>query len=119
MKSLEEEITHLASNYKEDTESPMEAWQVSMDQHSLNSKLQLKAYSSNPSDLECYVSMANMLRPTKKAKTKPALLTLTLGVLHSKKNSFKAKHQKRLKILFNTGCSATLIQHSLVGKLPL
>src|SRR6478672_1065325 len=90
-----------------------------MDQHSLNPKSQLNAYTSNPSDLECYVSMANILRPTKKAKTQPTLSTITLGVLHSKKNSFKAKHQKRLKILFDTRCGATLIHHSLVGKLAL
>src|SRR5687768_9980720 len=63
--------------------------------------------------------MANMLRPTKKAKTKPTLSTITLGVLHSKKNSSKAKHQKRFKILFDTGCGATLIYHSLVRKLGL
>ena len=63
--------------------------------------------------------MANMLRPTKKAKTTPTLSTITIGILHSKKNSFKEKHQKRVKILFDTGCGATLIHHSLVGKLPL
>ena len=115
----EEEIAYLESIYKGDSEGSNETWQVPMDQHSLNSKSQLNAYSSNPSELECYVSMANMLRPVKKAKTKPTLSTITLGVLHSKKNSFKAKHQKRLKILFDTGCGATLIHHSLVGKLPL
>src|SRR6476620_8273792 len=89
-----------------------------MDQHSINSKSQLNAYTSNPSESECYVSMANMLRPTKKAKTQTTLSTITLGILHSKKNSFELKHQKRLKILFNTGCGVTLIHHSLVGKLP-
>src|SRR6476620_11456612 len=89
-----------------------------MDQHSINSKSQLNAYFSNPSELECYVSMANMLRPTKKAEAQPTLSTITLGILHSKKNSFKLRHQKRLRILFDTGCGATLIHHSLVGKLP-
>ena len=64
-----------------------------MDQHSLNSKPQLNADTSNFSDLECYVSMANMLRPSKKAKTQPTLSTITLDILHSKKNSFKLKHQ--------------------------
>ena len=115
----EEEIAYLSAIYKEDSTSSMETWQEPMDQHSLNSKSQLNAYTSNPSDLECYVSMANILRPTKKAKTQPTLSTITLGVLHSKKNSFKAKHQKRLKILFDTGCGVTLIHCSLVGKLAL
>ena len=87
--------------------------------HSLNSKPQLNVYDNTPTDLECYASMATILRPTKKAKTKPTLSTITLGILHGKKNSFKKKHQKRLKILFDTGCGATLIHHSLIGKLPL
>src|SRR5687768_7788233 len=87
--------------------------------HSLNSKSQLNVYHNNPADLECYASMATLLRPTKKAKIKPSLSTITLGVLNSRKNSFKPKYQKRLKILFDTGCGATLIHHSLVGKLAL
>ena len=86
--------------------------------HSLNSKPQLNVYNT-PADLECYASMATILRPTKKAKTQPTLSTITLGILHSKKNSFKKKHQKRVKILFDTGCGATLIHHSLAGKLPI
>ena len=63
--------------------------------------------------------MATILRPTKRTKTEPALSTIILGILHSKKNSFKLKHQKRVKILFDTGCGATLIHHSLIGKIPL
>ena len=87
--------------------------------HSLSFKPQLNVYDNTPTDLECYASMATILRPTKKAKTQPALSTITLDILHSKKNSFKLKHQKRVKILFDTGCGATLIHHSLIGKLPL
>ena len=87
--------------------------------HSISSKLQLNVYKNTPNDLECYASMADILRPKKKAKTQPTLSTTTLGILHSKKNSFKLRHQKRVKILFDTGCGATLIHHSLVGKLPL
>ena len=87
--------------------------------HSLTSKPQLNVYDNTPTDLECYASMASILRATKKAKTQPTLSTITLGILHSKKNSFKKKHQKRIKILFDTGCGATLIHHSLVGKLFL
>ena len=87
--------------------------------HSLSSKPQLNVYHSILADLECYASMATILRPTKKAKTQPTLSTITLGILHSKKNSFKLKHQKRVKSLLDTGCGATLIHHSLLGKLPL
>ena len=63
--------------------------------------------------------MATLLRPYKKAKTRPALSTITLGMLNSKKNNFKLKHQRRVKILFENGCGATLIHHSLVEKLPV
>ena len=65
--------------------------------HSLSSKSQLNVYGNTPADLECYASMADILRPQKKAKTQPALSTITLGILHSKKNKFKLKHQKRVK----------------------
>src|SRR5687768_16444855 len=87
--------------------------------HSLNSKSQLNVYHNSPADLEGYASMATLLRPTKKAKTKPTLSAITLGVLNSKKNSFKPKYHKRLKLLFDTCCGATLIHHSLVDKLAL
>ena len=48
---------------------------------------------------KCYGPMAHLLRPHKKAKTKN-LSTITLGCLHSKHNSFKPRHHKRIKILF-------------------
>ena len=83
--------------------------------YSLSSKSQLSVYDKDW-NLECYVSMAEMLRPKKKAKSKD-LSTITLGYLHSKHNNFKNKNLKRVKILFNTGCGATLIHHSLVEKL--
>ena len=56
------------------------------------------------------------LRPKKKAK-KQDLSTITLGYLHSKGKSMKVKHMKRIRILFDTGCGATLINHSMVTKL--
>ena len=40
-------------------------------------------------------------------------------MLNSIKNNFKLKQQKRVKILFDTGCGVTLIHHSLVKNLPL
>ena len=87
--------------------------------HSLSSKPQLNVYHNSPADLECYAVMATLLRPSKKAKTKPTLSTITLGMLNSKKNSFKLKHQRRVEKLFDTGCGATLIHHSLVEKLSI
>ena len=92
----EEEKAYLMAIHADDPDSSSETWQGPMG-HSLNSKQQLNVYDNTPSDLECYASMATIIRPTKKAKTQPTLSTITLGILHSKKNSFKKKHQKRVK----------------------
>src|SRR5687767_13514466 len=66
--------------------------------------------------IDYYVSLAEMLRPKKKAKKKH-LSTITLGYLHTKRGSLQSKYQKRIKILFDTGCRATLIHHSLIKNL--
>src|SRR5688500_11263884 len=87
--------------------------------YSISSKSQLNVYENTSDDLECYASMATILRPLKKATTTPNLSTITLAILHSKRNSLKQKHQRRVKILFDAGCGATPIHHSLVGKLLL
>ena len=58
--------------------------------------------------------MADILRPKIKAK-RYILSTITLGYLHSKGKSMKVKHMKR--ILADTGCGATLINHSMGTKL--
>ena len=83
--------------------------------HSLSSRNLLNVYPTDL-NLECYASMAEMLRPKKKAKAKD-LSTITLGYLHSKHNNFKNKNLKRVKILFDTGCRATLIHHYLAERL--
>ena len=83
--------------------------------HSLSSKNQLNVYTIDW-QLECYVSMAEMLRPKKKAKHQD-LSTITLGYLYSRPGTTKIKYCKRIKILFDTGCGATLIHHSLVKDL--
>lgn len=72
--------------------------------YSISSKYQLNPYSNNW-DLECCVSMAEILRPKKKAKTTD-LSTITLGYLYSKRGIFKDRNHKRIKILFDTGCGA-------------
>ena len=62
--------------------------------HSLSSRDQLNLYNRDW-NLECYVSMADMLRPKKKAKAKE-LSTITLGYLHSKQDSHKVKNLKKV-----------------------
>ena len=84
--------------------------------HSAESKLGSSDIYPVSKNLDCYVSMADILRPKKKAK-KQDLSTITLGYLHSKGISMKVKHMKRIRILFDTGCGATLINHSMGTKL--
>ena len=87
----EEEKAYLMAIHADDPDDSSESWQGPMG-HSLNSKPQLNAYDNTPADLECYASMATILRPTNKANTQPTLSVITLGILHSKKNSFKLKY---------------------------
>ena len=81
-------------------------------------KLQKKDTNSDAigTDPNSSHDMADILRPKKKAK-KQDLSTITLGYLHSKGKSMKVKHMKRIRILFDTGCGATLINHSMGTKL--
>ena len=64
---------------------------------------------------ECYVSVAKLLRPRKRIKEE--LSSTTLGYLWSRQGSRKTKDLKRLKILFDTGCSGTIINRKAVTKL--
>src|SRR5690349_21505140 len=60
--------------------------------------------------------MVDIPRPKKKAKRED-ISTITLGYLHSRGISMKIKHMKRRRVLFDTGCGATLINHIMVTKL--
>ena len=66
--------------------------------------------------MECFASTAQLLRPRKKAKLEN-LSSITLGYLASRDGSRKTKHWKRMKILFDSGCAATLVNHQLVNDL--
>ena len=66
--------------------------------------------------MECFASTAQLLRPRKKAKLEN-LSSITLGYLASRDGSRKTKHWKRMKILFDSGCAATLVNHRLVKDL--
>ena len=83
--------------------------------HSAESKLGSPDIYPMSKNLDCYVTMAKLLRPQKKAKRQD-LSTITLGYLHSKGKSMIVKHMKRIRILFDTGCESTLINHSMVTK---
>ena len=58
-----------------------------------------------------YVSTANKNK-TKKQKIRE-YSSITLGYLHSRKGSRKPKHLRRLKILFDSGCSHTIINQAV------
>ena len=67
-------------------------------------------------NVEHYGSMAELLRPKKRAK-KVQLSSITIGYLASCKGSRKAKHWKCTRILLDSGCGATLVNKSLITKL--
>jgi len=66
--------------------------------------------------IENYASAAEILRPKKKSK-KDHLSSITIGYLAAVRGSRKAKNWKRLRILFDSGCGATLVNESFCTKL--
>ena len=66
--------------------------------------------------MDCFASTAQLLRPKKKAKLEH-LSSITIGYLATRDGSRKPKHWKRMKILFDSGCAATLVNHELVSNL--
>ena len=64
-------------------------------------------------NFDCLVSTAELLRP-KKLSTEEDLSTITLGYIKNKGSNQKTIVQKRLRILFDSGCSATLINKKAV-----
>ena len=60
----------------------------------------------------CFATTAKLLRPKKKAKTRD-LSTVTLGYIKNK-NPLKDNEDQRLRILFDSGCGATLINKRFV-----
>ena len=63
--------------------------------HSISSKNQLNV-CHKVWNLECYVSMAEILRPKKKAKATD-LSTITLGYVYTRPGSFLEQNKRKLK----------------------
>ena len=61
---------------------------------------------------ECLVSTADLLRPKKKRKLEE-LSPITLGYI-ADKTPKKIGEQQRMRVLFDSGCSATLINRSVL-----
>ena len=78
------------------------------------SKLNNKNICENTNDLSnkfhCFATTADILRPKKKQK-RDHLSTITLGWIDTRKslNKKKTKSRKRIRILFDSGCEATLV----------
>ena len=65
--------------------------------------------------LECFGSAAKLLRPKKKATTEN-LSAITIGYLLTNNDDSDHKYWKRLRILFDSGCGATLVnKHAIKG----
>jgi hypothetical protein len=64
-------------------------------------------------NIECFASTADLLRPKKKAKVED-LSTITLGLIRKISTSKRAEEYTRLRVLFDSGCSATLINKKCV-----
>lgn len=71
---------------------------------------------NSKNQFECYTTTAHLVHNKKKRKTQH-MSSISLGWLHTRKGSTKAKHLKRIKILFDTGCDATIINKKFVTKL--
>jgi hypothetical protein len=65
---------------------------------------------------ECFGTTAQLLRPTHKIKQEH-LSSMTIGYLILRKDSKNTDDYKRLKILLDSGCAATLINHSVIRNL--
>jgi len=62
--------------------------------------------------IECFVSTADFIRPKKRTKVED-LSTVTLGYIQNK-NPLKENAKHRLRVLFDSGCGATLINKRFV-----
>ena len=67
---------------------------------------------------ECFGTTAQLLRPTKRAKNEH-LSSITIGYLLLQKDSENTEDFERLKILLDSGCAATLINHKVIRTLKI
>jgi hypothetical protein len=63
-----------------------------------------------------YGSTSTLLRPSKKSKVEQ-LSSITIGHLATVKGTKEPNNWKRMRILLNSGCAATLNNHSLIKTL--
>jgi hypothetical protein len=66
----------------------------------------------NDKNIKCFASTAELLRPKKKSKVEE-LSTITLGYIYDKHPN-KTEKKQCFRVLFDSGCSATLINKKFV-----
>ena len=66
--------------------------------------------------LDCYTSTAQLLGHRKKQK-RAHVSTIAVGWLYVRKKPTKPKHVKKINVLFDSGCSATLVKGSFLEKI--
>jgi hypothetical protein len=62
--------------------------------------------------IECFASMADLLRPKKRAKVED-LSTITIGYIKDK-HPDRLEENQTFRVLFDSGCSATTINKRFV-----
>jgi hypothetical protein len=62
--------------------------------------------------MECLASTAELLHPTKRTKVKE-LLTVTIAYMKNKRPD-QAGEKQKLRVLFDSGCGATLVDKRFV-----
>ena len=81
-----------------------------------SSELKSKNKKNICENFDCFVATTDLLRP-KKASKKEDLSTITLGYIQNKgiaSNSKTKVVMNRLRVLFDSGCSATLVNKKMV-----
>ena len=63
-------------------------------------------------NIECFASTADLLRPKKRTKVED-LSTITIGYIKSK-HPERLGEKQRFRVLFDSGCSATMINKRFV-----
>lgn len=65
---------------------------------------------------ECYATTAQIFQSKKKQK-RDHLSTITLGWIDTHKGLNEFKQKKRIRILFDSGCAATLVKSTFLTRL--
>ena len=107
-----EEQDYLSEIHKLEAEInalPDESWCLSVEQNN-NSHRAVKDYQQLTPYSECFVSTVDLLHPKKKTKVED-LSTITLGYIKQfpSERMDRDNLNKRLRVLFDSGCSATLL----------